>query len=119
MTTQIVPGVRMRGNLKSVPEEPQYVEAKLSCTEFQEAKKLLFQVKTFLTSVSWPFLYQAGRLPAWDFMKLTIFRLSKKLNWEHGWRSLWSRMSLRPKRNEFVKKDIDCGCPIQFVICFS
>ena len=63
MTTQIVPGVRMRGNLKSVPEEPQYVEAKLSCTEFQEAKKLLFQVKTFVTSVSWPFMYQAGRLP--------------------------------------------------------
>ena len=53
----------MRGNLKSVPEEPQYVEAKLSCTEFQEAKKLLFQVKTFLTSVSWAFLYQAGGLP--------------------------------------------------------
>ena len=40
----------MRGNLKSIPEEPQYVEAKLSCTEFQEAKKVLFQVKTFVTS---------------------------------------------------------------------
>ena len=110
----------MRGNLKSVPEEPQYVEAKLSCTEFQEAKKLLFQVKTFLTSVSWPFKLVDFQMSmysrvAWDFMKLTIFRLSKKLNWEHGWRSLWSRMSLRPKRNEFVKKDIDCGCPIQFV----
>merc|ERR550517_660385 len=36
-------GVRLRGNLKSIPEGPQYVEAKLSCTEFQEAKKLLFQ----------------------------------------------------------------------------
>ena len=43
----------MRGNLKAVPEEPQYVEAKLSCTEFQEAKKLLFQVNTFVINVIW------------------------------------------------------------------
>ena len=38
-------GVRMRSNLKQTSEDPHYVEAKLSCIEFQEAKKLLFQVE--------------------------------------------------------------------------
>ena len=35
----------MRSNLKQTSEDPHYVEAKLSCIEFQEAKKLLFQVE--------------------------------------------------------------------------
>ena len=39
--------------MKAVSPEPQYVEAKLSCTEFQEAKKLLFQVKIFVASFGW------------------------------------------------------------------
>ena len=35
----------MRCNLKQTSENPHYVEAKLSCIEFQEAKELLFQVE--------------------------------------------------------------------------
>ena len=35
----------MRSNLKQTSEDPHYVEAKLSCIEFQEAKKLLFEVE--------------------------------------------------------------------------
>ena len=46
----------MRSNLKQTSEDPHYVEAKLSCIEFQEAKKLLFQVEIqlieFQTSTS-------------------------------------------------------------------
>ena len=41
----------MRTNLKDIPEEPQYVEAKLSSAEFQEAKKFLFQVNLLVALV--------------------------------------------------------------------
>ena len=61
----------MRGNLKAVSQEPQYVEAKLSCTEFQEAKKLLFQVKIFVASFGWKKIqmYTQSR-GDWDLSKL-------------------------------------------------
>ena len=93
----------MRGNLKALPEEPQYVEAKLSCIEFQETKKLLFQVKTLVTSFGLPCIlaFKSGL----GFMKPAIFRHSRKLNWEHGWRSPWNRMSLRTRRHDSVVWD--------------
>ena len=86
----------MRSNLKQTSEDPHYVEAKLSCIEFQEAKKLLFEVE-----------HQAR--PIMIFYQ-SRFRHLRKLNWEFGWRSRWSRTNLKPTQRTNLGDDLIICC---------
>ena len=98
-------GVRMRSNLKQTSEDPHYVEAKLSCIEFQEAKKLLFQVE--LQIIEFKLQHQA--MPIMTF-SLSNFRHLRKLNWECGWRSRWSRTNLKSTRKTNLGDDLIICC---------
>ena len=98
-------GVRMRSNLKQTSEDPHYVEAKLSCIEFQEAKKLLFQVE--LQIIEFKLQHQA--MPIMTF-SLSNFRHLRKLNWEFGWRSRWSRTNLKLTQRTNLRDDLIICC---------
>ena len=98
-------GVRMRSNLKQTSEDPHYVEAKFSCIEFQEAKKLLFQVGILVIE----FKLQHQARPFMIFSK-SHFRHLRKLNWECGWRSRWSRTNLKSTRRTNLGDDLIICC---------
>ena len=95
----------MRSNLKQTSEDPHYVEAKLSCIEFQEAKKLLFQVEIQLIEFK---LQHQARLIMTFYQ--SHFRHLRKLNWEFGWRSRWSRTNLKPTQRTDLGDDLIICC---------
>ena len=94
----------MRSNLKQTSEDPHYVEVKLSCIEFQEAKKLLFQVEIQVIE----FKLQQAR-PIMTFSQ-SHFRHLRKLNWEFGWRSRWSRTNSKSTRKTSLGDDLIICC---------